>query len=202
MIDNFKYYPTNGTGSSIYQNNPSNLPIYGRLYTWDAANLNKSKIKMILPRIVNGVVGANYTIYGRLPRIDDLQDLFETTAIGNLHENGVTPDAPLYSNLTNPKLYYDAFLAGREDAAGDFTKAYPTLAGWRDNLPLIPGNTEYNDLTMSGTFWTNIAVGTDAHTPLSIANDEYMWSAYLNCGCANGYGFSVRYVFEPIYVTQ
>jgi uncharacterized protein (TIGR02145 family) len=191
MIDNFKYNA--GTGCYIYVNNSANLATYGRLYKWQVAQNNRTKILMKLPKIINGVPTAPiYSVYGRLPNFQDIKDLLETTSIGNLPSNGTTPDM-------GTNLYYDAFLAGREDAWGDLTKAYPTLAGWRDNMDVAPGNQEFNSLTTWGRFWTSELAVTGAHYPLEIKDDIYMWSAYINAGHDDRYSFSVRYVFEPTY---
>ncbi len=189
MIDNFKYNA--GTGSYIYGNNSANLATYGRLYKWQVAMNSKTKIYMLLPKYLNGVpTGGNQAVYGSLPNFQHIKDMLETTAIGNLPTNGTTPD------LGN-NMYYDAFLAGREFNPLPET-AYPTLAGWRDNMDVAPGNQEYNSLTTWGRFWTSELAVTGAHYPLEIKDETYMWSAYINAGHDDRYAFSVRYVFEPL----
>ncbi len=199
MIDNYKY--NTGSGCYTYGNNTSNLATYGRLYTWTMASsvAATNRIYMKLPRIVNGVPSSPiYTVYGRLPKFQDIKDLFESTVIGNLPSNGTNPSDPLFDpNNANPKFYYDAFLAGREEAFGDYTKAYPSLAGWRDTYPT--GSNQYYQLNQKGQFWTAELAVTGAHYPLSIAGEVDDHSAYINVGHSDAFGFSVRYVFEPIY---
>lgn len=193
MIDNFKY--NTGTGSYIYGNNTANLETYGRLYKWTTANTNKTKIKMYLPvyNASGDSIGNSY-VYGALPTFQQIRDLLETTTIGNLPENGTSPDYPLENGTFG--MYYDAFLAGR-GFANSGEDAYHSLAGWRDNMDVAPGNTEFNSINSWGRFWTNELAGTGFHYPLEIKDETYNWTAYINAGHDDRFAFSVRYIFKP-----
>jgi len=197
MIDNFKYA---SSGSWIYGFNNSNLDISGRLYNWNAAYSNRTKIMMMLPKITAPSKIASdpiskdpplYPVFGRLPNFQDIKDLLESSSIANSAMNG--------TNVFEHD-YFDAFVFGLANANWDATKANHTLGGWRDNLIGTPGtNAEFSDINVRGRFWTNEIDTPGSHYPLEISNLEYFWSAYVNAGHADGYGFSVRYVFEPIY---
>jgi len=208
MIDNFKYLPTPSTGSYVYENNPSNVATYGRLYKWTTAYNNRTKIRMKLPKYVNGnvVLGGNglpvlYSVGGKLPSIADIKDMLESTTMPAHSQSGIT----VWGGDNAVHQYYDAFLAGREDKYYDETAAYPTLAGYRDNMeaPGVPANhLEFGLKNIYGTYWlSDTEPGfTTAHYPLTITDNSngMEWNAYVNAMCDDGFGHSVRYIFEPI----
>ncbi len=194
MIENFKY---NATDSWSYGNNPSNDATYGRLYTWTAAYNNRNRVYMQIPRYSNTTLqpipGTTSNRPGNLPTFTEIKDLLETEVIGNLPGNGTTIfDSPSYM------YYYDNFVFGIADNP-DPVAAYHTLAGWRDNMELAPGNQEFNDLCVRGRFWTNELAVTGRHYPFEVGTEGDSWVGYVNAGHNDKFAFSVRYVFYPIY---
>jgi uncharacterized protein (TIGR02145 family) len=201
MIENLHINP-NTNGSWVYNNDNANIQEYGRLYDWTNADNLKQQVYMQLPMInsATGQIIKNVNVAGSLPTFDDLKDLLEVSYIGNLPSNG-TDIFDVYNN--GWYWYYDAFLAGIEDQQMDYTSAYHSLGGWRDNLDVVPNNQEFNNINQLGVFWTSVASTSGNHYPLRISYNEtpttYYFSSYINVGCANRYGFSVRYVFYPQY---
>jgi uncharacterized protein (TIGR02145 family) len=197
MIENLRYNP-NSNGSWVYDNNPSNALVYGRLYNWQAAYDLKSKVYMQLPKTVNGVTRV-LNRYAALPSIQDIKDILETTQnISNLPETGT--DIEGGENVWN--YYYDAFVSGLALTA-DSTIANRTLGGLRDNVDVAPTNMEFRMINKIGKFWLNESSNPEgtSHYPLSVENfyqnraNYYM--AYINVAHDNRYGLSVRYVFYP-----
>ncbi len=198
MIENLRYNPNNN-GSWAYDNNQSNVSVYGRLYDWQTANNLKSKIYMRLPKVINQTT-VPMKRFGQLPTIQDIKDLLETTRnIGHLPSNGTS----VYGGENACKYYYDAFLFGLEEAYFS-SDGYHSLAGWRDNLDVSPTNNEFNHINETGVFWlreSSSVAGDKFHFPLRISHTEtsttYLMNAYINVECANRFGFAVRYVFYP-----
>jgi len=195
MIENLRYDPNNN-GSWVYDNNSANVQKYGRLYDWQTASASGSMIYMRLPRTHRGQTRL-VNSYGKLPSIQDIKDLLETTQnIGHLPTNGTDVNG----GEEAWDYYYDAFVAGIE-LNPNYSAAYHSLAGWRDNLDVVPNNQEFNHINQKGQFWLSEGNGVsqDAHYPLSITHTDtpttYLMTAYINAACADRYGFAVRYVF-------
>ncbi len=194
MIENLRYNPNNN-GSWVYGNNPSNVSVYGRLYDWNTAYNLRNRIYMPLPkrkgnrvRIINR--------FGQLPTIQDINDLLETSHVGHLPSNGTD----IFGDENTWDYYFDAFVAGL-DETNNIADAYHTLSGWRDNLDVVPNNTEFNDINKEVKFWLRNRAGNDNnfHYPLSIDSycADHLIVAYINVACANRFGYAVRYVFYP-----
>lgn len=191
MIDNFRYKTK--TGSFVYNNDESNAEIYGRFYHWETANECGNKIQMKLPRRNKdgSYTKKKYPTFGHLPTIQDFKDLLETDVIGAHPWDGVQ----IYDDFDYG--YYDFFLSGEEYfESAEPELAYHTMAGFRDNSD--SHNSPFDDIHNEVYFWTSERSGSsDCHYPLDIMFNDGAYSAFINAGHANHYGFSVRYVFEP-----
>ncbi len=214
MIDNLDVKLD--TACWAYGDDERNVKKYGRLYTWYAANALAPKIKMGLPRYKNNspmLTTKGDTILfptkGRLLSSKDVLDIIECNAIGNLPKNGHTID-DIDDSSDYPMYYYDIFIGGLDgpkNAIPDYSRGEKTLGGFRNTFRQ---NQMYWDYWINGWYtalnkeayiWLKdeAAFGT-CHCPLEIDyNDDYNYVAMINAGHADAYGFSVRYVFEPIY---
>ena len=195
MIENLRY-DANNNGTWEYNNDISNVAEYGRLYDWQTAQNSRLQVYMDLPKTVNGRTRIMKK-FGELPSIQDVKDLLETTQnVGHLPSTGTD----LYGGEMAFDLYYDAFVAGIAET-NDHADAYHSLAGWRDNLDVVPNNPEFNNINQRGEFWLRDSPVSGHHYPLSITYTDtpvtYFMNAYINVACADRYGFAVRYVFYP-----
>jgi len=190
MVENLR---ANVTSSWAYQNNSNNVNVYGRLYTWQAAYNYRNNVVMRLPKYsaTTGlpITTATYPVGGKLPSFDDIRDLLRVSSLGNLPSNRTSFwDSDAYNN----------FVFGLSEK-WDVADAFHSLSGWRDNMQVVPGNQEFNDLNYRGRFWTNELAATSAHYPLEVRDDTQEWVAYINAGHADTYAFAVRYVFYPTF---
>ena len=215
MIDNLDIKLD--TACWVYADDENNAKKYGRLYTWPAAHALAQKIKMNLPvYYANNPTQKKHKIplpaTARLINSRDVCDIIENNAIGNLPENGFTIEKHIESLAESdlPMFYYDIFIGGLEGPSGDM--AYDesigqhTMGGWRNTA--YSANTSYYingwylDLNERAFIWLD---DDDCcpqwyHTPLEIElTNGFNYSAFINAGHSNKYGFSVRYVFEPFY---
>lgn len=162
-------------------------------------------------------------VKARLLSRQDICDIIESNAIGQYPENGYTLDDHYEQSLEKlangiTLFYYDVFVGGLEGPDGDgidYSRAEHTLGGFRNTKQqpewawLDWVNGWYTRLNDEAMIWTSqgYLYGENYfdpfHYPLSISrkiNESiYDYSAYINCLCWDQYGFSVRYVFEPLY---
>jgi len=196
MVDNLKSYVT--TGCYSYNDAAANIANYGRLYTWDAAKSAAStaymKMKKINPNTL-AEYGPTLKFSGRLPNMQDLYDLFEMNQTGRADDTNGT------------YYYYDFFVAGLTPIGTNWISgSNHSRAGWRDNTSYNPpyvGN-PYKWINTMGKFWLAVTDPGGYPRPLQIGDGTTMTSGVaLSCFVQNGYdpnfGFSVRYVFEPVY---
>lgn len=224
MIDNLNVKMD--TACWAYNNNEKNVNKYGRLYTWHSANALAKKITMKLPvykknNPTQKLFNTKLPVQAKLLSHQDICDIIECDAIGNLPKNGYTIDKHQEDQINSENTkhgqydlalyYYDVFvggLEGPEDNIIDYSRGERTLAGFKD-APTF-GDNRFNGLNMYGYWWTKDKIWDDvpdvecAHFPLEINRKEYNgsmynYSAYINCGYGNLHAFSVRYIFEPQY---
>ena len=214
MIDNLDVKLD--TACWVYGDDERNAKKYGRLYTWYAANALAKKITMGLPKYKNNhpiLRNDKDTILfptkGRLISTKDILDIIECNTIGNLPKNGFSVDD---IDMTDDyaMLYYDVFIGGLDgplNGTPDYSRGEKTLGGYRNTFRQDPMywnywiNGWYTGLNQVAYIWLKdeAAYGT-CHYPLEIDyDDDYNYVAMINAGHEDKYGFSVRYVFEPIY---
>ena len=166
-------------------------------------------------------------VKARLLSYKDVCDIIECNTIGHLPENGYTinkhredqmdDNIPKHGMFDLPLYYYDVFLGGLEGPSNDdndidYSRGERILGGYRDAdiPPYSSGNGDYARLNRQGFIWTrekpdNSLPDTKvSHFPLIIEqldnhNRVYNYSAHINSGAGNKHGYSVRYVFEPMY---
>lgn len=219
MIDNLNVKLD--TACWAYERDEKNVRMYGRLYTWFAANALSKKIMMKLPvykknNPTEKLFATKLPVHARLLSRQDVCDIIECDAIGHLPSNGYTIErqiADLDENLHGyfyiPLFYYDVFVGGLEgpkDDIYDYSRGERILAGYKDS-PIFDDN-KFDLIKKEGLIWLKdriIDSFTDEqceHFPLQISRDGLdgeTYSAYINCGFGNLHAFSVRYVFEPQY---
>lgn len=218
MVKNLDLPYTNGGWA--YGDDERNVDTYGRLYTWTAAYELQNSVKMKLPIYkADGTplkVGGNIcyaSVYGKFMSHQDFDDIIECDTVGWLPESGYGIE-DMY--MTSNNFYYDTFLGGIETGSGMESDAYGSLGGFRDtqaqnNAPLYV-NYFYLNLNREGGFWLKEGTGRDlngGHRVLNICRTYYSWysetttyydwTAYSNVTRSNKYGYSVRYIFEPVY---
>ena len=93
----------------------------------------------------------------------------------------------------------------------DYSRGLHTLGGFRNTMQQDPMywdywvNGWYTGLNRQGFIWLRdqyeyASPNDPFHYPLEIDyNDDYNYVAFINAMHWDKYGFSVRYVFEPIY---
>jgi len=202
MIDNLDV-PID-TACWAYNNQESNVALHGRLYTYNTAQLYSKRIVVKLPIVKNGVEIGEFPTPGRLPNMTDICDIIQSPSIGNLPDRGYDLYDELSNNLYNGdfNFYYDAFIAGLQDRNYDKTSGYKSLGGYRDT-PYHNAPEKFGGINEAGYFWTSESTPDNSHYPLEIeykhnGKETYFYSAFVNSACWNKYGFSVRYVFEPV----
>lgn len=202
-----------------YGDDERNVDTYGRLYTWTAAYELQNSVKMKLPiykadgtplKVNNKIRYA--TVYGKFMSHQDFDDIIECDTVGWLPESGYGIE-DMY--MTSNNFYYDTFLGGIEPESGE-EGANGSLGGFRDtqgrNQDPSYVNYFYAFLNKEGGFWLKEGTGRDldgGHRVLKIRRSFYSWysgtttyydySAYSNVTMSNKYGWSVRYIFEPVY---
>ncbi len=156
----------------------------------------------------------------------DVCDIIECNAIGHLPENGYTINKHNEDQMNSdgsgflglfPRYYYDVFLGGldgpsNDDNDIDYSRGERILGGYRDAdiPPYSSVNGDYARLNRQGYIWTREKPANSlpdtkvSHFPLRIEqldnhNRVYNYSAFINSGAGNKHGYSVRYVFEPLY---
>lgn len=203
MIDNLDI-PID-TACWAYDDNELNAIDHGRLYTYNSAVALSSRVVVDLPVVINGVERGVFPTPGRLPNMTDICDIIQCSSIGSTPESGYDLNQELDNNVYNYyfNFYYDAFVAGLEYCNGDKTCGYKSLGGYRDTeYAGFPAS--YNRINEEGYFWTSETPGSPIdHYPLQIQHkymgeETYYYSAFINVASWNQYGFSVRYVFEPV----
>lgn len=209
-----------------YGDNESNVKKYGRLYTWDAANAFANEISMRLPVYdVNNPMQKKYKgtlkmpVKARLLSRQDILDIIECDAIGDLTKNGYTLDdleEQCWNNIhanVGPLFYYDVFVGGLDCSnvdGRDYAQGEHTLGGMRNTYQQPKwawsdwnGDGWYKGLNENSKIWTSEGYA-DVHYPLQIERkyqeNLYEYSAFINSMLhSNDFGYSVRYVFEPLY---
>ncbi len=218
MIDNLDVQLD--TACWAYADNSNNVSTYGRLYTWHAANALAAQITMNLPFYSASnptdplLGGYKLPVQAKILSRQDVCDIIECDAIGNLPGNGYSIDdnnyAPYHGTISPHRLYYyDVFVGGLEGSGyTDYSRGLHTLGGFRNtsyqNIPFYV-NGWYADLNTAAFIWLRdkcmpYLVDEPYHYPLEIdydADDNY--TAFINAEHWDQYGFSVRYVFEPHY---
>jgi hypothetical protein len=200
---------------------------YGRLYTWHSATELAKKIRINLPvYFKNEPTRKKFKteplVKARLLSVQDVKDIIESDYIGNMPYNGYTIDdnfnAPEHEIANDFQLYYyDAFLCGLLKSANnkpDELSGQKSLGGYRDTQQHPESEWKYYEkgwytsLNENGLIWLSDNSipnhpewePNDCHLPLYIEkNSKYNYTAFINVGRLNKYGFSVRYVFEPRY---
>ena len=222
MIDNLNVQLD--TACWAYGDNSSNVGTYGRLYTWHAANALASKITMWLPRYSESnpteplLNGRKFRVQAKILSRQDVCDIIECDTIGHMPCYGYTIDDNIipegHGMLSLPLYYYDVFVGGLEgpntNEPIDYTRGLHTLGGYRNtayqNHPFYV-NGWYADLNTAAFIWLRDkympSIFNDPfHYPLEIKyNNDYNYTAYINAEHWDQYGFSVRYVFEPTYLS-
>lgn len=189
---------------------------YGRLYTWDAANALAKKIRIRLPRYDKNNPSTSKgekLISARLLSIQDVNDIIECDNIGY---NGYSiddciNDAPCHEDIDEQFFYYDVFLGGIDGPNTgdiDYSRGEKSLGGFRDTKEdddYYALNKLYYRLNEYGYFWLmETSHPWEAkpafHRTFEITyNKKSNYTAVVNTGHLNQYGYSVRYVFEPEY---
>ncbi|MBR4324520.1 MAG: hypothetical protein IKP73_03215 [Bacteroidales bacterium] len=221
MIDNLNVQLD--TACWAYADSNSNASTYGRLYTWHAANALAPQITMDLPvysatnpteKLMNGDTNP---VEAKILSRQDVCDIIECDAIGNMSYNGYTIDDNIYAPPHGtpplfPLFYYDVFVGGLEYSGyKDYSRGLHTLAGFRNTIqqdPMYWNTWVYGWYTGKNTtafIWLRNRSGSSNdpfHYPLEIDYDEdYNYTAFINAAHWDQYGFSVRYVFEPTYLS-
>ena len=226
MIDNLNVQMD--TACWAYGDNNSNASTYGRLYSWYAANALASQITMWLPiyqannptsPLVPGL-NLQQPVTAKLLSRQDVCDIIESDAIGDMPYNGY----PITNNMqpaghgqySIPLYYYDVFVGGLEGPnqgeSIDFSRGLHTLGGFRNTMqqdPIYWGNYWVNGWyalqNQNAFIWlrdqhSSTPPDMPIHYPLEIVyNNDYTYTAYINVESWDKYGYSVRYVFEPLY---
>ena len=214
------------TACWIYGDNESNVSKYGRLYTWWAAKALAKKIKLQLPVYKKNEptqlkISSPLPVTAKLMTYRDVADILECDNVGNTSDNGYTIDdnigAPNHKIVDDmPFYYYDVFLAGLYNNTGDFDYSLgkKSLGGFRNTSQREKKYWDvwekgwYTCLNECGFFWLddNMCPRTAnsdydyCHVPLRVScEDGYNYTAFINVPYHNMYGFSVRYIFEPMY---
>lgn len=224
MIDNLDVRLD--TACWAYGDNESNVKKYGRLYTWDAANALANEIPMRLPVYdANNPMQKKFggalkmSVKAKLLSRQDILDIIECEAIGDLTKNGYTLDdlnEQCWNNIhadAGPLFYYDVFVGGLECSnvdGRDYAQGEHTLGGMRNTYRQPQwawsdwnGDGWYKGLNEFSKIWTSEGYA-DIHYPLQIERkykeNLYEYSAFINSMLhSNEFGYSVRYVFEPLY---
>lgn len=228
MIDNLDVKLD--TACWAYANNEAYVQKYGRLYTWYAANALAKEITLLLP-VYDKNNPTQKKLRGRIPPTrqkarlisrQDICDILECDAIGNLPENSYSLD-DLYDLSFNdshgglPLYYYDVFVGGLEGPTGnsiDYSRGERSLAGGRGSYqqpqwawPYYDGNGWFNSLNKEGFFHTNDSDYSDPSIASyvfriereDVDGSKFNYSAFINSMTKHGGAVSVRYVFEPQY---
>ena len=161
MIDNLDVQMD--TACWAYADNTRNVKKYGRLYTYYSAAALANKITMPL-HVYNGnnptekLIDSKIPIKARIPSRQDICDIIECNAIGNLPSNGYNitdqydyQDHPI---IGMPMFYYDIFVGGLEgpdedDNAIDYSRGERILAGFRNTAQ----QSDYNPNYWDGNGW-------------------------------------------------
>ncbi len=202
------------TGCCAYQYSEANAAKYGRLYSWYAANALAQDFTMKLPIYkVDGTVIQGLTVKGRLPNKEDIYDLLEVDSLGYNYDNGFSIDDCYDQGVADVSkyMYYDMFLFGIEDADADDSKAFHCLGGSYSD----PHNCSqtFNGLNQRGSFWTSVSYlnSKSGHQPLRIDYKNNSGNTFnfvasalfsVNATIYDNERLSVRYVFEPKYLTK
>lgn len=205
MLENFKYKP--GDSSYVYDNKESNAAFYGRMYHWSIAKQCERKVGMFVQkRLSDGTYtdedDLSFT-YGRLPTVQDIEDLMEVTTppvFGSYYETGPTLFDVAALDDGSYVGYYDAFISGRENYGWDYNDStyYHTLAGWLDNTDLYwLTHRSYQDIHEQVCFWLNDSSIPNAHYPFEIRYQDGAFVASIPAHALDHYGYCVRYVFDP-----
>lgn len=213
MLENLSIKSNDGCW--VFADDEKNVPVYGRLYNWETADKLSSKIKMRVPMYKSDSItevypGKKFSVSGRLPELRDVLDILEITGEFPNYVDERAYDLT-YNREISDDFFYDAFIAGIEDGNGDDESTYHTLGGWRNTAySEKPSdyyiNGIYADLNNRGTFWTAGKTNKTGNSPFIIQR-RYVWfdteeiydyRAYFG-SYSKSYGFSVRYVFDPIY---
>ena len=219
MIDNLNV--ALDTACWAYADNVSNVSTYGRLYTWPAANALATQISMQLPvysatnptQQISGVPAQ--LVQAQILSQQDVCDIIECDTIGHMPEYGYSvicnlSSAPGHGILNMPLFYYDVFVGGLAWSGHiDYTLGHHTLGGFRNTIQQDPMYWEYwvngwyTGINTKAFIWLRDRSGSETHPfhyPLVIEyNNNYNYSAYVNAGHWDKYGYSVRYIFEPVY---
>ena len=220
MIDNLKVQMD--TACWAYADDESYVSTYGRLYTWPAANALASQITMTLPvysaanpsQQISGV--PDQPVQAKILSWQDVCDIIECDTIGHMPCYGYTvdqtlePTVPGHGMLNIPLFYYDVFVGGLEGSGyTDYSRGLHTLGGFRNTIQQDPMYWEYwvngwyTRINSYACIWLSNRSGSENnpyHYPLDIQYDNnYNYTACINAGHWDKYGFSVRYVFEPVY---
>ena len=217
MIENLGV-PTS-KDSWYYGDDVNNGCRYGRLYTWEQANKMGKSMRLTLPvydkkgNVLfknNKVDTLKCPVTGRLINTTDYLDIINCAQLPTPEETYTLDDANRIENNV-----YDAFVFGIEDAEYNEECAFHTMGGMR-NTACQPEYPEvwikgwYIGLNIMGRYW--LAEGdNDAHHFFAIerrsvssyvgydAETDYNFGTYVAAPGINKFGYSVRYVFEPIY---
>lgn len=141
--------------------------------------------------------------------------------INRHQEDQMDDDFPKHGMFELPAYYFDVFLGGLEGSASsnyiDYSRGERILGGYRDvdQAPIAlwhqwDGNGWYTWLNKRGFIWTRDKPSNTlsdlkcSHYPLCIQQIDnhgrvYNYSAFINSGAGNKHGYSVRYIFEPLY---
>ena len=206
-----------------YGDNENNVSKYGRLYNWNSANALAKNMYMDLPiyKKDGSIFVKSFPTQGKIMSIEDFKDIIDSqndTLPNKVNEYTIT-DEYIRGNMT-----YDAFVFGLDDAELNDSCAFHSLGGFRNTIcqPQYAYyiNGWYAHLNRAGDFWVsspeddyiNPAYPNDTQQyhyvlnlmymydnfGLGIFVDYYDFEASITVSYHYKFGFSVRYVFEPI----